>query len=119
MTDMYATVLSLSASNEPLEGTDSIDLSPVFEGNSSPRKSFSYYTVKDTKMLGYRKGDWKVSFTEDGRTPSETAQLYNLQHDPSEKTDLSEVYPDLLENLIVEARKKDASIPRAFPIFDQ
>lgn len=117
LTDLYATALSLAGSSPLPNDFDSIDLSPVFKGKPSPREHFFYYSRG--RLLGYRKGAWKVSFTENGYSASKKYQLYNLYHDPSESTDLSEKYPEVLASLIAEAKQEDAAITRAAPIFDQ
>ena len=123
LTDLYATALSLAGVTSTPEAVDSIDLSPVLDapslkGSPSPRTHFAYYNPFG-QFLGYRKDAWKVSFTENGYTPSNKVQLYNLLHDPSETTDLSEVHQNILKNLVDEAKKYDMAIPRAIPIFDR
>jgi arylsulfatase A-like enzyme len=116
--DLYATALSLAGVTGLADDIDSIDLSPVFEGKPSPRDDLEYFGTKG-QFLAYRKGAWKVSFTEDGVTLSNKAELYNLQHDPAEMVDVSKVYPNVFKDLVTEAKKRDAAIPRAAPIFDQ
>jgi len=118
LTDIYATALSIAGIANLPDDSDSIDISPTFKGNASPRDNFPYYSYKG-ELLGYRKGPWKVSFTKDGGTHSENTQLYNLQHDPSEFTDLSGAYPDLLKELAQQATRFDTSFPHANPIFDK
>jgi hypothetical protein len=60
-----------------------------------------------------------VGFTQDGYTFSDKIELYNLASDLSETTDLSTVYPDIMKNLVNEAMKKAATIPKAPPILDE
>ena len=118
LTDIYATAQSLAGITNVADDTDSIDLSPVFLGTASPRKSLLYYSITG-QLNGYRKGAWKVSFTDNGYQPSDKVKLYNLEHDPSEKTDLSKAHPEKLKELVNEAKQRDAAIPQAEPIFDQ
>lgn len=117
--DLYATALSLAGATNAMQAVDAIDISPALAGDRSPRTSLLFYSAAGGHLLGYREGVWKVSFTEDGRTLSDKAFLYNLAHDPAERTDLAEAHPDVLERLIVAARMKDEAVPRAAPIFDQ
>lgn len=116
--DLYATAASLAGVTHLAADIDSIDLTPVFAGHPSPRHALEYFSTTG-QLLGYRKGSWKVSFTNDGKTLSKRIALYQLEHDPSEQIDLSEVYPDILRNMVSEAKKRDVAIPHAAPIFDQ
>lgn len=117
--DLYATAAALAGVSNGSSDSDSVDLSPVFEGRQSPRTSLSYYSAVGGQLLAYRSGAWKVSFSEDGFKLSDKIRLYNLEFDPSELKDLSSAYPDILKNLIEVARSRDAAVPRAAPIFDQ
>jgi len=116
--DLYATALSLAGVTGVSNDIDSIDLSPVFEGKPSPRGFLEYFSVTG-ELLGYRNGAWKLSLTDNGRTLSNKAALYNLNEDPSELMDVSQVYPDIVKDLVNEAKKRDAALRRAAPIFDQ
>jgi arylsulfatase A-like enzyme len=116
--DVYATALSLAGVTDVADDVDSIDLSPAFKGKASPRGALEYFS-KTGQLLGYRKGAWKVSFTENGITRSDKVSLYNLQEDPAESTDLSKQNPNMVKNLLGEAQQRNSRIPRAAPIFDQ
>jgi uncharacterized sulfatase len=118
LTDIYATLLSLAGVVEVESDIDSIDLTPALAGKPSPRQTLEYFGITG-QLLGYRKGAWKVSFTEDGRTVSNKHELYNLDQDPSESIDISHLYPEILESLTSEAKSRAAAIPHAEPIFDQ
>lgn len=116
--DLYATSLALAGVKDLPNDIDSIDLTPALEGQASPRQTLEYFSIRG-QLLGYRKGPWKVSFTENGSEPSNKVELYNLDHDPSELRDVSQTHRDMLDELIDEAKARDAEIRRAEPIFDQ
>lgn len=75
----------------------------------SPHAYFAYYLMDQMKAI--RVGDWKLHLPLDEYIDmwakdlgSTEAKLYNLKKDPGEKVDLSEQYPDKVEQMIVMAR---------------
>ena len=90
--DFYPTLLDL-AGLEPLneQHVDGLSLMPVFEGKElEPRKLFWHYPHYGNQggepSSIIRNGNWKfIHYWEDGRN-----ELYNLQNDPSEQTNLIE-----------------------------
>ncbi len=112
--DLLPTFCSLAGAKVPTDRIlDGGDLSPVFKGKGvSPRKTVFFY--RGTDIFAVRHGAFKAHFKtrpEYGRskiTEHNPPLLYNLDHDPSEKYDLSKKHPEVIESLkkIVEEHRK-------------
>ena len=108
--DIYTTVLTLAGAKVPTDRVvDGLDLSPALFGTGpSPRKNMFYY--RGAKLYAARKGPYKMHFITKpayGKGKEEYHDpplLYNLEHDPSEKYDISKDHPEM----IIEIRKEVA-----------
>jgi len=104
-TDLLATIHALLEIPLPTDRKlDSYDLRPVLFGSGeSPRKSVLYY--RGRKLMAARLGPWKAHFmTQDGygQTKPELhdpPQLYHLEHDPSEKYDVSKKNAEVISQI--------------------
>lgn len=93
---------------------DGYDLSPVLtKGNRSPREEMFYY--HGTRIFAARKGDFKLYFFENNPAgypeqmrELDTLQLYNIQHDPSEKYNLADQHPEIINDIkmLVETHRE-------------
>ena len=104
--DLFSTICSIGGAEVPVDRTmDSEDLSPVlFEGKPSPRISFIYY--RGTEIYAARKGAYKAHFiTQKAYVKDKNKQyhdppiLYNLNHDPGERNDISEKHPEVINDI--------------------
>lgn len=78
---------------------------PLFFRRPPDRKNFRHY--KNLPDLAVRRGDWKLYCDYDGTRPS----LYNLETDPSEKTDVAAKYPDTVSKLTKELVEWNKAMP--------
>jgi arylsulfatase A-like enzyme len=104
--DLYATALRLAGaalpSDRPLDG---YDIGPVLLGTgASPRDAVFYW--RERELYAVRQGAWKAHFISQGaygqfgdKTAHGTPELYNLEHDPSEKFDVAAAHPDVVARL--------------------
>lgn len=84
---------------------DGFDLSTVLKGeNISPRNEMFFY--HGTRIFAARKGAFKMHFYKNNplgypekMEKLETYQLFNVQHDPSERFDLAEKHPEVLKEI--------------------
>ena len=120
--DVFPTFMSLAEVPIPEDRIlDGYDLTPVLSGEgSSGRNSVLYY--RGTEIYAARLGVYKAHFiTRPEYGAGDTLRhdpplLYNLEHDPSEKYDIAEAHPDVLERIsrMVEEHKQTVE-----PVTDQ
>jgi len=94
--DILPTALA-AAGAAPLDGTqlDGVNLLPLLEGKERnlPERTL-YWRYADRDLLAVREGKWKLIKC---KTPS--TQLFDLEADPSEATDLSTQHPEVVRRL--------------------
>lgn len=110
--DLYTTCLLLAGAEVPADRVvDGIDLRPVLFGEGpSPRDSMIYY--RGQQVYAARLGPWKAHFITQpgyGGGPQEhdPPELYHLLHDPSEKYNIADDHPAVIEQIreLVKAHK--------------
>lgn len=91
--DFFPTFLELANVEKPdTLNLDGVDLSPVlFEGEQLPEREL-FWRYRGQKAA--RQGPWKLMITE------KDTMLFNLEQEIAEQEDLSEEYPERVENLI-------------------
>ena len=103
--DLLPTFCSLAGINLPADRVyDGYDISPVlFDTGKSPRDVVFYY--RDTEIYAVRKGAYKAHFitkSEYGNDPAvihNPPLLYNLNIDPSEKYDVANEHPEIIDEI--------------------
>jgi arylsulfatase A-like enzyme len=104
--DLFTTILLLAGINPPEDRViDGLDLSPVLFGTgASPRQLVFYY--RGTKVFALRRGPFKAHFITKSawarnlkETVHDSPLLYHLDRDPSERFDISERYPEIVEEI--------------------
>ncbi len=103
--DLYTTILTLGGARIPTDRVvDGLDLSPALFGTGpSPRKTMFYY--RGAKLYAVRKGPYKAHFItkpaygKGKEAHHEPPLLYNLEHDPSEKYDISKDHPEVITDI--------------------
>lgn len=91
-------------------GEDSVSLLPLFQGNRSERlaeRSIVHHSVNGTFAI--RRGPWKLILARgsggwslpEAKVPTDApaGQLYNLERDPTEMTNLYDQYPEIVDQL--------------------
>ncbi len=115
--DIYATSLSLAGAPLPTDRhIDGYDLTDMLKGKmDSPRKQVLYY--RGTRLMAMRVGPWKAHFiTQESYTgnnkPTEhdPPVLYNLNVDPSEKWDVAQDHPDIIDAIKAAARQHQQTV---------
>ncbi|MGV3540217.1 MAG: sulfatase [Rufibacter sp.] len=113
--DLFPTILKLANAAAPKDVVlDGVDIFPVLTGAQDKAKDIVYYYTRD-KLCAVRKGPWKAFFRTDdlyGKKEEVLEQplLYNLEHDPSEKFDMSKQKPAVLADLRREYEKQIATV---------
>jgi uncharacterized sulfatase len=121
--DFYPTFLELAKGERPENQLlDGVSMIPALTRNEfdPEREVFTHYPVyhHEQPMSALRKGNWKIV----ENLVTGELELYNLEHDVNEMTDLKFSYPDKLEELkeALERWQKDtrAAMPVPNPEFD-
>ncbi|MDA0833925.1 MAG: arylsulfatase [Planctomycetota bacterium] len=107
--DLVPTACSL-AGVAPPEGIDGISYMPTLLGQHEQQKEHEYLYWEfheGGSQQAIRSGKWKLI-----RTIGGPVELYDLEADPSEQTDLSQQKPDVVEKLLgsVNAARSESTI---------
>tara|TARA_R110002049_G_scaffold263116_1_gene439275 strand:- start:47823 stop:49190 length:1368 start_codon:yes stop_codon:yes gene_type:complete len=124
-TDYYPTILEMvGLESRPEEHLDGVSIAPILTGKTKTIQRdevyWHYPHYHRSKPYGaIRKGEWKlIEYFEDGKL-----ELYNLNQDVNETTDLSKTNPKKTEELaqrLHDWRKEvDAQIPTENPNYNQ
>jgi arylsulfatase A len=103
--DLLPTCAKLAGAELPADLTlDGVDISPALLGTGpSPRDEMFFY--RGVQLYAVRKGPFKAHFITrsayGGGKPEEhdPPLLYHLEHDPSEKYDVAEKYPNVIAEI--------------------
>ncbi|WP_244648090.1 MULTISPECIES: arylsulfatase [unclassified Lentimonas] len=105
LTDLLATCADLLNVELPdTAGEDSVSFFPVFSNKpiQSTRKGIVHHSYQGE--FAYRSGKWKLLLTKVDSKKNSTDQLYNLEEDPSEKSNLYATHPEVVERLLSELK---------------
>jgi arylsulfatase A-like enzyme len=123
-TDFYPTMLDIAGlPPKPREHCDGISLVPLLSGAATalPRDAIYWHYPHYHRTNPYgaiRMGDWKlIEFFEDGQL-----ELYNLNEDPTETTNLAASHPEKTEQMLRKLKawrnSVDAQMPTPNPSYD-
>jgi arylsulfatase A-like enzyme len=108
LTDLMATCAELTGAEMPeTAGEDSVSFLSALKGESivSTRKGVVHHSVGG--KFAYREGKWKILLTKGSggwtknNTPDEfPAQLYDMEADPGETTNLYGTHPEIFQRLL-------------------
>ncbi|MDH3716859.1 MAG: sulfatase [Planctomycetota bacterium] len=106
--DLFPTIAKLANVQPKTRGPiDGVDVSGLMMGKEpSPRTELLYYS--GTKLVGMRKGDWKIL----GRDLEQKPALYNLAEDLGERHNLAQEQPEKLAELKARMKGLDAQISK-------
>jgi arylsulfatase len=116
--DLFATFADITGAKMPAHKTDGVSLLPLLKGekDANPREEFYYYYGGGLRAV--QKDGWKLIFPQvsrsyEGYLPKndgweggygditiEKMELYDLRLDQGERYDLSELNPDVVEELV-------------------
>ncbi|MFP4288238.1 MAG: arylsulfatase [Bacteroidales bacterium] len=108
--DVMPTFCNLAEIPTP-EFTDGISFLPELTGKEQKQHEYLYWEFHEQdKKQAVRKGKWKAVRNNVAENPFGPIELYDLEKDPSENTDISFVYPEVvnqLTQLIDNTRSED------------
>jgi len=109
--DFLPTAAAIAGVNVPIIG-DGISFLPALLGKEQPEHEYLYweFTLKRVSSQALRMGDWKaVHYGLD-----QSLELYNLQNDPGETTNVAAQFPDIInriEHYLKQAREESPDFP--------
>ena len=106
--DLFPTLAGLCGAEVPTDRTiDGRDISAIwFDATAvSPHEAFFYYWMNDLEAV--RAGRWKLHFSKRGK---EISELYDLDADISEATDVATEHADVIAQLTAIAERARASL---------
>jgi uncharacterized sulfatase len=120
--DLLPTFVSLAGGSAPEDRPlDGHDLSPALFGTGpSPRETMFFY--QGAQLYAVRKGSYKAHFTtytsyvKQQPVPQDPPLLYHLDHDPSERFNISAKHPGIVQEIEALAEAHQMSIE---PVEDQ
>ena len=106
LTDIFATCAEIVEADLPADGAeDSLSFLPSLLGKSSSNRRTTLVNHSNHGEFAYRDGPWKLVYKMSGRNLQQSrgkptiAELYDLQSDIGEKTDLSKQHPEIVERM--------------------
>ena len=108
--DLTASILAASGTLAPnAHPPDGIDILPVLRGETEPVERDLYWRIDrpDRQQRAVRSGGWKL--LEDGGQ----LLLFDLDHDPGERTELSGQHPDVVRRLRLMLDQWEADVDHA------
>jgi arylsulfatase A len=105
LVDLMATVADITGTKlAASEGEDSHSLLPVIIGGKSPREAVVHHS--QSGMFAIRQGEWKLAlgkgsggFSDPKTLPGPGGQLFNIDKDPGETSDLYDKHPEVVKRL--------------------
>ena len=124
--DLLPTLCTLAGATPPNDRVyDGFDLSGVLQGTSSnPRKEMYFY--HSSKLFAARLGDYKLYYYKNNPMgyPAKVekldkVQLFNVQHDPSEKYELAAKQPEIVAQIEQQVKAHIAATPIAPSVIEK
>jgi arylsulfatase len=107
--DLFPSFATLAGAPLPESELDGYDVSPLLlgkEGARSPRTTlFSLYGYKERRLESMREGRWKLVLGKE-------SELYDLQADLAESTNLASKHPDIVQKLtsLAETMRRETGV---------
>ena len=112
--DFMPTLAAIAEGDEVPQGTNGMDISPLFYGQDIDTDSRPLYWEFPGKQRAIRHGEWKAVTVKKGAP----LELYRIKEDPYEKHDLAGDYPEVVRQLEKEMRHLRKPSPN-YPIDDE
>jgi arylsulfatase A-like enzyme len=111
LTDLFATCAEIVGTKLPANGAeDSLSFLPALMGQPNENGRTALVSHSNFGEFAYRDGPWKLVFRLSGRNLEQSrgkptiAELYNLDSDIGEQTDLVQQHPDVVKRMTKDLR---------------
>ncbi|MEZ5384962.1 MAG: sulfatase [Prosthecobacter sp.] len=110
-TDLLPTIAQITGTSQPVSATDGIDLSPLlFRGEPLPERML-FWRLGDKHAV--RSGSWKLCIN------GKRTELFDLEHDVGETTNLAAQHPERVKQLRQAWEKWNADVNRSAAKYSQ
>ena len=114
--DLMPTFAELAGAHAP--ANDGISFVPSLKGRKQAQHDFLYWEFPGSGgLIAVRQGPWK-GIVRKAQNGGNTMELYNLDDDPGETTDLSAEHPDILAAMWEIVKSSHESVPGGHPKFE-
>jgi arylsulfatase A len=102
--DLFATMHALLGIELPADRVyDSYDLTPMLTATGHSQRELLFY-YRGYRLMAVRQGPWKLHFITQngygqGPTEHDPPLLFQLEHDPSERFNVADKHPDIIEDI--------------------
>ena len=119
--DLYPTLIAMTGNEiSSKEELDGLNIKNTFVNNEPVRHDIHYYR-QDT-LIGIRHKEWKIYIKDpnpwnDDLTEKDIPVLYNIEHDPSEKYNVTNQHSDIVDRIVTlseEHIQKVTKIPSKY-----
>ena len=105
--DLFSTSLAMAGADLPEDRIiDGKNLLPMLKGESTEEVRDVFFFYRGTRIYAARKGPWKAHFmteweyaSDNEYTEHDPPLLFHLDHDPSEKYNIAEDHPEIIEEI--------------------
>lgn len=111
--DFMVTLAELAEFDMP-EGTDGVSFAPALFGNADGQEEHDHLYWEFPAYGGWqvlRQGDWKLVRRNLTNKKKNTLELYNLKDDLIEQNNLSEAYPEKVEEMLALMKRSHVTNP--------
>jgi len=118
--DLFTTVLALGGVEIPKDRPiDGVNLVPVLEGKKPvAKRTLFFYRGDDLQAV--RRGPWKLIYLKKSSASTRhfrpvrtnSPQLFQIEHDPSEKVNLAKEHPEIVAELVKEIERFKAGLSK-------
>jgi arylsulfatase A-like enzyme len=113
--DMWATFAELAGGTPPAD-TDGMSIVPTLLARGNQRQHDALYWEFHSRgsSQAIRMGRWKAIRNNLAKQPDAPLELYDLEHDPAETTDVAAAHPDVVRRIesIMRASHTTAALPK-------
>ncbi len=96
--DLLPTLMYVAAARKTPQGIDGVSLISEIQGSDLDVERLLYWKMKDGDQVA-RRGRWKVIL----REGQKQLELYDLERDPSESTNVAKKHPDIVDSFVVDS----------------
>jgi len=111
--DLLPTLAAITGAKLPDHAIDGHDISTLLrdpENSASPHDEHGLFYYKNSRVEGLRMGKWKLRNAQPGNNAEPKLELYDLDADIGETTDVADKHPDVVKKMYDFAEQYDKDL---------